>query len=749
MSLIASIDGDTRRVYLGPDTVGADVHPIDIYREMRAFRSSDESLRKYNLFMKADGNVPKGGGKATERYVTLLEGTRLVPFNTTHEITITGTIITDTGEEGIECFDRTPLNANSNVNINYVPPQVEVITIPSGSGLSVEQDTLLNELHSGINKIVHVDPSLLAYGDGSPTAPFNTVNAAVSYAEVKSINILNIHSDCVLDADISNMKIEGLTQPKIDLNGRNIDSCDFYNCEIEGSSTGAATYKECNILDGTTGMNGIYYECALSGDVVIESGAYIIAASCFSGIPGSNRPSIDMTSSAGAQLAFRDWAGGLELRNCVAGAAVTIGMNHGELRLAASCTGGTVHIRGVGYYENLGMTAVIDRAFLECTNGGTGLDEGSLHNALDAYTNKDDWKASETGLNEVQLHTALDNYANKELWKATDVDLTPVLDAIAALNDVTPAEVRAAFNAEAFKAKNTELEVHTWLDSYLNKDDWKDGTTIADVTEGSVHTALDSYVNKANWKDEMTQAEIHAALDTYAGKDGYKADVSGLSTDVNVTQVGGVAVTGVGDFKLDPADISNDVNVVSVNDVVVAGPDDFKAAEVDANITRVNNALVTLADFKEKFTIAEMHNALDSYANKANWKSDMTSVLSAIDGLTDATPAEVRAAFVDADFHDKNTEAEIHAWLDSYTSKDAWKNDTTTVEAKIDAANTAIAGLGQEMENRVKKVTLGGEQVVGTQMIIKDTDGTVIAAYDLFDNNGNPTNSVVFEKRPV
>jgi hypothetical protein len=135
MTLIASIDGTVspRLVHLHADTVGASLHPIDIYKEMRALRASDESLRKFDLFMKASGNDPKGSGKFTERFVTLLN-TRIVPYNTTHNITIIGTIITDDGLEGIFAFDKLPLSPTSNVDISYVPPQVEVITVSTGAG---------------------------------------------------------------------------------------------------------------------------------------------------------------------------------------------------------------------------------------------------------------------------------------------------------------------------------------------------------------------------------------------------------------------------------------------------------------------------------------------------------------------------------------------------------------------------------------------------------------------------------------
>lgn len=145
MGLIQSINGSTRRIYLSSETVGQSIHPIDIYKEYRTLRRTNESLRKYSSFMRADGNVIKGGGKFTERYVTLLEGTKIVPYNVSHTLTITGTIITDDGQEGVFAFDRAPLSVNIFVDINYIPPQVEVIKVETGiSGLTPTESQKLD-----------------------------------------------------------------------------------------------------------------------------------------------------------------------------------------------------------------------------------------------------------------------------------------------------------------------------------------------------------------------------------------------------------------------------------------------------------------------------------------------------------------------------------------------------------------------------------------------------------------------------
>lgn len=135
MPLIDTIDGPNRRIYLGIDSVSADVVPMDIYTEMRALRRTDENLRKYDLFLSGEGKVPKGGGSFTERYVICLDGTRIVPYDTSHTLVVISGIITDDGQQGIACFDRTPLSPATIVDIDYQPPQVEVIEIITGGGI--------------------------------------------------------------------------------------------------------------------------------------------------------------------------------------------------------------------------------------------------------------------------------------------------------------------------------------------------------------------------------------------------------------------------------------------------------------------------------------------------------------------------------------------------------------------------------------------------------------------------------------
>lgn len=157
MALIDYIDGPARRIYLAADSASQDVHPIDIYKEMRALRRTDESLRPFDLYLSAFGNVPKGPGKATERYVRQNAGTRFVPYDSNHTLKIIGTVITDDGQEGVACFDRSLLTPGVLVDIDYQPPQVEVLTVSTGSGLDATQDAQLMSLSTAELPQVAID----------------------------------------------------------------------------------------------------------------------------------------------------------------------------------------------------------------------------------------------------------------------------------------------------------------------------------------------------------------------------------------------------------------------------------------------------------------------------------------------------------------------------------------------------------------------------------------------------------------
>ena len=131
MALIQSINGTTRRVYLNPAEAVMGVltfHPTaDLYASYKALRASDETVRPYNAFMRAEGNLPKGGGLFTPRFTMLLEGTKVVIPAGITEVNVTGELLTD---DGSKPFDVSLVTGPC--VINYKPAEAEVIKVLTG-----------------------------------------------------------------------------------------------------------------------------------------------------------------------------------------------------------------------------------------------------------------------------------------------------------------------------------------------------------------------------------------------------------------------------------------------------------------------------------------------------------------------------------------------------------------------------------------------------------------------------------------
>jgi len=84
------------------------------------------------------GNTPKGGGANTERYLVMLDGTKLVPWDEPGFVQVSGVVIGDDGSaEGPGQFDRSLIT--SAVDISYTPKQVEVleIEVPASSAAEI------------------------------------------------------------------------------------------------------------------------------------------------------------------------------------------------------------------------------------------------------------------------------------------------------------------------------------------------------------------------------------------------------------------------------------------------------------------------------------------------------------------------------------------------------------------------------------------------------------------------------------
>lgn len=127
MSTVASVDYAAKRIYLSALTVNADLDTVEVYRDVRALRRTTEAHRAFKPMIEAGGNITKiSGVSATAAYARLLYGCRLVPYNVSHKIKLIRDTFTDDGLAGRDCFDRTPLSASVEVDIDVDFPEIEI-----------------------------------------------------------------------------------------------------------------------------------------------------------------------------------------------------------------------------------------------------------------------------------------------------------------------------------------------------------------------------------------------------------------------------------------------------------------------------------------------------------------------------------------------------------------------------------------------------------------------------------------------
>ena len=209
---------------------------------------------------------------------------------------------------------------------------------------------------------VYVDTDAVINGDGSQGFPFNNVNNARDFAETAGITNIILAGDVVVPSNLKNMNVYGIGMPRIDFNGMDLKNTKFVNCAISGAFTANIIAEYCTLEDGVL-LRGYYLGCALMGRAIAAAGSDIIMTECLSGIPGTDRPSLELTPGEACAVSVRSQRGGLTVRYAdQVDDVITVEIVGGALKFDNTCTAGTMVARG-------------GCIFVDETNGATVIDE--------------------------------------------------------------------------------------------------------------------------------------------------------------------------------------------------------------------------------------------------------------------------------------------------------------------------------------------------------------------------------------
>lgn len=187
--VIDYIDTATRRIYLLAGIT--EYHPVtDIYHEVRNLRRTNESLRPYDIFVTAEGSVPKNvaGTKRTPRYAV---------FNNCKVVLSGDTVISGeqlyadaTGAKvgsGKDCIDKVLSPADAYAD--YEPSEAEFTLIATGSGLSVDQDAKLTDIYEDNNNKRERNPTtgVITHYEANGTTVRKQFNSNSDLSEIDPI----------------------------------------------------------------------------------------------------------------------------------------------------------------------------------------------------------------------------------------------------------------------------------------------------------------------------------------------------------------------------------------------------------------------------------------------------------------------------------------------------------------------------------------------------------------------------------
>jgi len=154
--VIDRIDGPTRRIFLRAGVRSFD--PVDdIYKEVRNLRRLDETLRGYDMFVSAGGNIPRPGKPPTDRFLVLLLGTKIVPEDTSHTLAISGEMFTD-DELDPETMDFSSLSPGVSVFVSdtvtkSVLTELQAQQLANIDALATAQDPIITDTNTKVTDV--------------------------------------------------------------------------------------------------------------------------------------------------------------------------------------------------------------------------------------------------------------------------------------------------------------------------------------------------------------------------------------------------------------------------------------------------------------------------------------------------------------------------------------------------------------------------------------------------------------------
>ena len=206
---------------------------------------------------------------------------------------------------------------------------------------------------------------------GTPTDPVLGWLDAADVSVATNLKSFKLRHDLVIptSTDLSGLTIEGLNivGSVVTLQGGDMTHLDLEKMTFSGDcGTGFMVGVDCH-TGVLTSFEGALDECLISGNITLASVSTgegpITFFNSSSGFPGNSTFTLDCAGTDN-EIQFRGWSGGMTITNFTSGNLMSIDMAQGKVTLDATCTAGTILIRGVA--------EIVDNSGAGCTVVTTG-----------------------------------------------------------------------------------------------------------------------------------------------------------------------------------------------------------------------------------------------------------------------------------------------------------------------------------------------------------------------------------------
>lgn len=336
-------NGETLTVTLDSGVTEVDV-VNDLYAQWKEWLLADPNNRKYPQTFSSDGGNPLTSIINQGSYIFLQNqlGWRIKPPEEDITVFLTGNLAVS----DISLGSILPTTGAFTAAILGLQPITQGVTPAMADQLA----------YTSFQGVVCIDQTGGVAGTGSVgsdkvgtrRAPSNNTDDALIIAMRERLTTFIIVSDLTttLSTDFSagyQFKGDSLfTQVTLGA-GLNLLNCSFSNMTLNGEMDGVNTIQACEVED-ITAASGDIHGCDLEGDISVVGPIHIIDS--YSGRAALGYPRL--INTAAHEIVIRNYKGSIGVAG-MTGGSHSIGVYGGRLIVEASCSGGTIYVRGEPY----------------------------------------------------------------------------------------------------------------------------------------------------------------------------------------------------------------------------------------------------------------------------------------------------------------------------------------------------------------------------------------------------------------